>query len=132
MRKFVTVYKTPLSLFSTANLAFIVWQVLSSAQQTREYEGGGKMLVLAAQPVERGCVGVVLEACTQLALHPGAAVCGRGVRDPCCLGTKTHPTCASPYSAAVLEQPFVGVVYVILLSAAQHVIYLGFNFLVST
>lgn len=36
VRKFVTKYKTPLSLFSTANLAFIVWQVLSSAQETRE------------------------------------------------------------------------------------------------
>lgn len=66
VRKFVTTYKTPLSLFSTANLAFIVWQVLSSAQAT------------------------------------------------------------------LLEQPFVGVVYVILLSAGQHIIYLIFNFLVST
>lgn len=32
----------------------------------------------------------------------------------------------------MLEQPFVGVVYVILLSAGQHIIYLIFNFLVST
>lgn len=39
VRKFVTTYKTPLSLFSTANLAFIVWQVLSSAQATREHGG---------------------------------------------------------------------------------------------
>lgn len=35
VRQFVTKYKTPLSLFSTANLAFIVWQVLSAAQSTR-------------------------------------------------------------------------------------------------
>ena len=34
--------------------------------------------------------------------------------------------------SAVVEQPFVGVVYVILLSAAQHVIYLAFNFAVTT
>ena len=39
VRKFVTKYKTPLSLFSTANLAFIVWQVLSSARDTREWGG---------------------------------------------------------------------------------------------
>ena len=36
VRRFVTKYKTALSLFSTANLAFIVWQVLSSAQHESE------------------------------------------------------------------------------------------------
>jgi hypothetical protein len=35
-QKFVTKYKVPLSLFSTANLAFIIWQVLSSAQEVCE------------------------------------------------------------------------------------------------
>lgn len=37
VRAFVTRHKTALSLFSTANLAFIVWQVLSSAQAVREW-----------------------------------------------------------------------------------------------
>lgn len=36
VRRFVTRYKVPLELFSTANLAFIVWQVLSGAQSIRE------------------------------------------------------------------------------------------------
>lgn len=66
IRRFVTEYKVPLGLFSTANLAFIIWQVLSGAQ------------------------------------------------------------------SILVEQPFVGVVYVILLSAAQHIIYLAGNFLIST
>ena len=32
----------------------------------------------------------------------------------------------------MLDQPFVGLLYVILLSAGQHIVYLAFNFLVST
>lgn len=47
VRKFVTKHKVPLGMFSTANLAFIVWQVLSTAQSTREQAGGW----------EGGCVG---------------------------------------------------------------------------
>lgn len=31
-----------------------------------------------------------------------------------------------------MEQPFVSIVYVLLLSAAQHIIYLAFNFTVTT
>lgn len=31
-----------------------------------------------------------------------------------------------------MEQPFVGIVYVILLSAGQHLVYLAFNFAVTT
>ncbi|KAI3438931.1 hypothetical protein D9Q98_001345 [Chlorella vulgaris] len=65
-QKFVTKYKVPLSLFSTANLAFIIWQVLSSAQKV------------------------------------------------------------------LLEQQFVSVLYVLLLSAAQHIVYLAFNLGVTT
>jgi sodium/bile acid cotransporter 7 len=34
VQRFVTRYKTPLSLFSTLNLACIVWQTLSGARQT--------------------------------------------------------------------------------------------------
>lgn len=63
---FVARHKVPLSLFSTANLAFIVWQVLSSAQ------------------------------------------------------------------SVLMDQPFVSIVYVLLLSAAQHILYLLFNFAVTT
>ncbi|PSC76757.1 BASS family transporter: sodium ion bile [Micractinium conductrix] len=66
VRRFVTRYKVPLELFSTANLAFIVWQVLSGAQ------------------------------------------------------------------SILIDQPFVGLVYVVLLSAGQHIVYMINNFLVST
>ncbi|KAL4434255.1 hypothetical protein ABPG75_000696 [Micractinium tetrahymenae] len=66
IRKFVTRHRVFLGLFSTANLAFIIWQVLSGAQHI------------------------------------------------------------------LVDQPFVGIVYVVLLSAAQHIIYLIGNFMVST
>lgn len=66
IRRFVTRHRVFLSLFSTFNLAFIVWQVLSGAQHI------------------------------------------------------------------LVDQPFVGIVYVVLLSAAQHLIYLAGNFLVTT
>jgi len=34
--RFVKRHRTPLALFSTLNLALVIWQVLSGAQSTRE------------------------------------------------------------------------------------------------
>lgn len=70
VRKFVTTYKTPLSLFSTANLAFIVWQVLSSARATREHRGltmVGSAESLAAAP----CTLAAAPCTLQLRQAPG-------------------------------------------------------------
>ncbi len=39
VRRFVTRHRVFLGLFSTFNLAFIVWQVLSGAQHIREWHG---------------------------------------------------------------------------------------------
>jgi sodium/bile acid cotransporter 7 len=111
VRAFVTKHKTPLSLFSTANLAFIVWQVLSSAQSVRE-----------------------CPACTRRRRCPRTAS-GRkaGWR-----ASGVQPAPRNPHigllhaTAAVMDQPFVSIVYVLLLSAAQHIIYLAFNFAVTT
>lgn len=43
-----------------------------------------------------------------------------------------HPSRNPLTPPAVVDQPFVGIVYVVLLSAAQHIIYLVGNFLVTT
>lgn len=74
VRRFVTKYKVPLSLFSTANLAFIVWQVLSSAQSTREAGGGrgqlgaGSRRELSAPPACAACC--MRRPCPNLHTHP--------------------------------------------------------------
>lgn len=67
---FVARHKVPLSLFSTANLAFIVWQVLSSAQSVCECRCG-----LDHSRTEKLCAGgldcfIAVPGCPPLPLPP--------------------------------------------------------------
>ena len=113
VRAFVTNHRVGLSLFSTLNLALIVWQVLSGAQSIREWRWRSPLLPChaALSNTAMHCFRLELYHCT--AADP--ALC-------------TAASCAP----AVMDQPFVGLVYVILLSAGQHLVYLAFNFAVTT
>lgn len=114
VRAFVTKHRVGLSLFSTLNLALIVWQVLSGAQSIRE-----RRWRLPAPPQRHAA----LSSSTQ---HCGAWLVGRA-------RAAADPALAAALAAlAVMDQPFVDLVYVFLLSAGQHVVYLAFNFTVTT
>jgi hypothetical protein len=135
VRGFVTRHRVGLSLFSTFNLALIVWQVLSGAQSICEWRLPAPAcpclpLPAPACPCLPACC--LSDASTNVTVRLSCVLCHAALTLPltalqCNAGVDVLPT-----RTAVMDQPFVGLVYVFLLSAGQHLVYLAFNFTVST